>query len=480
MCLSSENKQFDGDSLIDFFKFNASEEGSEKQTTYSKAVNSLVSFLQSRGASMLPDPETAICDWTVYMCVCGVSLKTALPYLNAIAGLYKKAVGEGLAPSTDVFARIRSQLKESGDTLWKSWLKENDFERLRSITRAGQRLTDVRKLVLYSLTRDCMPLAEAARVKIDDMPDAELELLGISRSQFSGNRKYVFSLDLTGLTPAQLARTVNSTVLALLEQCNISHTPSADDTLRSYRAYAALRMGVAPHTVRSLFKVVPSGFPILSICQDSDISEESRRQISGSISEMFIVNPPKWYVMRLRPRVRFDELEKKLDGLRGELPAPELFYPCEEIYRRTGKKNAVVQKPVIPDIVFFKSRETDLYPMFLKIGDIAWAYKTDGRGGNRYAAIPKRAFERFQETIGQFTPDYEVATIGELTPRVGDEIVVIGGLFQSQEGILTEIEGEDGNGNRIYRIEITPPNAGQVWKIGIDARIVRKKNAAHN
>lgn len=472
MELLSENKQFNEATLINFLIFEGRGEECGKQTTCEKAVNSFVGYLRGRESSLLPNPETAVCDWTIHMYMCGISLKTQLPYLNAIAGLYKKAVGKGLAPATDIFASLRSQLKSKGDVLCKSWLSQNSFEHLRYLTRAVQKKDDICKLVHYSLTKGCKSLGECANVKADEASSEDLKLLGIGTAQFIRNRKYLFALDRSGITPAKLLQNVNEDILKLFDRMNICHSADADDTLCSYWAFAALRMGVAPHVVVSFLKTVPSGVPILSICKRTELTEEKREEIVGSTAVMFSANPPKWFVMRLRHGVKFENLEQKLTDLEDVIPMPELFYPCEEIYRRVNKKMTVQQKPVIPDIVFFKHCETDVYPMFRKIGDIAWGYKTDGKDGDRYAALPRTAFERFQEAIGQFTPDYQVAPIGEIPLKEGDTVVLLGTDFPNQRAEIQKIEKPDAQGRIIYRLALL--DTGFDWTVSEDSRRVRK------
>ncbi len=406
-----------------------------------------------------------------------MSLKTTLPYLNAISSLYKKAASEGIAPTTDVFGRIKAKFKEEGDRLWNSWLTDADFARFRELTRAATTKTDstAQRMLLLSLINGCMPLINVAKVTREEISASDIELLGIDKSQFTHNRKYIFPLDQSGLTKGKLASKVDSLVNGLLSIRNIGHAPSADTTLRSYWAYAALRLGIPAHAVRAFFAAVPAGLPILSICESEELTAEERSDLTAHVAKMFTTNPARWYAMRMRPKVKFENLKERFTLLKDELPSPEFFYPHEEICRRIGKKKSTVQRPIIPDIVFFKSRETDIYPMFLKIGDMAWCYRVNGAAGSAYAHIPKQSFELFQQAIGQFTPDYEVAPIGELTPEIGDEIVVVGGLFQTQEGSINRIDEQLDEANKIYRVCITADN-GFKWDIGIDARIARRKN----
>lgn len=105
--------------------------------------------------------------------------------------------------------------------------------------------------------------------------------------------------------------------------------------------------------------------------------------------------------------------------------------------------------------------------MFLKIGDLAWCYK-DHSGAGSYAVIPRQVMERFQMAIGQFTSDYEVGPIGSITPRPGETIKILGGIFAGNEGELLKVESLNEKGV-IYRLRILD-DRGVEWKISVDPR----------
>lgn len=168
---------------------------------------------------------------------------------------------------------------------------------------------------------------------------------------------------------------------------------------------------------------------------------------------------------------------------------PEIFYPCEEIARRIGKKLVYCNKPLISDVAFFRCRATDIRPLFSRIGDMAWCYR--GCGGSQYAVIPAGAMARFQEAIGMFTSDYQLSPIGSLTPKIGERVVIIGGVFAGRDGFIEKIStntaslgAAEANASRtapntgnasstIYRI-LLPDSTGFEWRVDLDSRLVRR------
>ncbi|MDE6552220.1 MAG: hypothetical protein K2K98_04580 [Muribaculaceae bacterium] len=220
------------------------------------------------------------------------------------------------------------------------------------------------------------------------------------------------------------------------------------------------------------------------------------------LGKIFLDNPPCWYAMSLRPGVRFTQLSRRIallskpqtehrvhfdkDILRSRYCAADtarsadttlsdiqLFYPCEEITRAIGKKIVVRQRPFIHSVVFFKAKLTDIGRLFARIGDLAWCYRQNSRPGAPYADISQRQFERFQQTISNFTPDYEVAPSGELELKKNDRVQIVGGLFTGHEATFDSVEkAEEGV---VYRLNIIGEN-GFEWRIAVDKRLTEQKN----
>lgn len=204
------------------------------------------------------------------------------------------------------------------------------------------------------------------------------------------------------------------------------------------------------------------------MCQEENLDRDAFRQTIESVAQTFLPERPQWFAMRLRRGVKFDTVEARLQTLDAEVAAPEIFYPCNEIAKRVGRRMITDRQPVIPDIVFFRCRRSNVFNLFCHIGDLAWCYTVSGTGIRNYAAIPAVDFDIFQRTIGMFTNDCEVAPIGTLTPRPDERVVLVGGLFQGCDARFRNTE----NDNTLYRLEILGDN-GFEWRINVDPRLVR-------
>lgn len=436
---------------------------------YKKALACLRDFDSGQSACGSIASDGFLENWLVFMFQQGLSRKTSVHYLDIVSGLYGAAVNDGITEWSDGFARVKARVLNLEPDSWRQPVSEERFSRLLSVTRLADRQTGelsvATDLLLFSLLNRGMALSDVARLRRSDLDAFGLESRRVAARHTDLRRKYVFPLGQAAKTDKQLDDHVGRLVSRLLGYRNIELPGTAQDTVRCYWAYAALRCGVSGAAVVGTLGRRPAGMPVLGLCENGgEIPAERQDAVSRAVAAMFVDNPESWYAMRLRPGVRFASLVRRFDELGGRVTQPELFYPCDEIARRIRKKLVYELKPVLPDIVFFKSRVTDILPMFAKIGDIAWCYKHDGS----YAAIPKGAMERFQRTIGKFTPDYEVGPAGSIELRKGDRVVVVGGPFAGQEGEILDEPGV------IYRIRLFGGANDIEWRVN-DPRLITRQ-----
>lgn len=459
--------------LLDFFGVKTDSMSDTSVSDYRKAVASLRNFISSESGSS-PISQVVIEDWLVYMSFRGIAIKTALHYLDLISSLYGMAVNDGLAVSSDMFAKTKARVRQLSADSWKPLVAQNDFSRMLNLTKTAYRqsgeLALASDILLFSLINNAMPIGQIALLKKEDLHRFPNVCLTIAERHISPKRKYIFPLDQTKKTPRQLETYTEQLVGHLLDLRNIRILDDVRETVMSYWAFAALQCGISASDVVGILGCPPSGIPSLSICsQTEDCSESRTSHIRNAVSGVFLENPPRWYAMRLRPGVKFDTMEERVSALGANIRRPDFFYPCNEIAKRIKKKLVYEQRPILPDIVFFKSRATDVQPLFAKIGDLAWCYTN----GGSYASIPYHAMEQFQKAIGKFTPDYELGPVGSIPLRKGDRIVVVGGPFMGLEG---EIQDETfDRENVIYRILLWGENNDIEWRVK-DSRILEKKN----
>lgn len=471
------DKELDSLKILSFFRA-VSERGSDStRKSYAKAIGVLEAFIKKTEKEEVNLTDTFLSEWLLYMSLRGLTVKTAIHYFDAISSLYKVAVSEGLLPPTGAFKTVRERLADRRREGWDQPVTEDEFKRLVNLTQTAYHQKGstalASDLVLFSLLNTCLPLTEAALLKTSAIEGMDEESRSVAERECSPRRRYIFPLRQSETTPLRLEHSVNSLVMSLFRMRNIPLKGNIQDTLASYWLYAGLRCGFSGEDMVSCLGRSSNAIPFLSLFRQKTLADERRKEITDTVGKVFIVNPLHWFAMRLRPSVKFEDLSQRFTQINDEFSIPEIFYPKNEIVRRVGKKLKYESKPVISDVVFFRTRLTEIFPLFCRIGDLAWCYTTGGRNSRRYASISDEAFKTFQQAIGQFTPDFEVAPVGQLPMREGDRIVIVGGMLPGRTGEVAKIE-TDNSDNVIYRVKFGSEN-GFKWDFGVDARITKEK-----
>lgn len=448
---------------------------------YRKAWLSLSAFTAEN-----PTVETLPCErflnsWIVFMYSRGLTLKTALHYFDIVAALYTAAVKDGKADPTTKFRDVKARIKSVEKQLWRRPIDDKTFNRFTSFTKSAFKqgtesgmFTDI---LIFALLNRSMLLREILMMKRDAMDDLEGESLEIARRYAEPRRRYIFPLKQSQLTAAQLGNYVKTKFTTLFLKRNIIMTGSVDDTISSYWAYGALKSGLSPAMVTSFLRCSPPGLPALGLLESDSpvpLTDQERKDIQNSVSGVFLSEPVSWYAMRLRPKVKFNELTTRLDAIKKRVDRPRLFYPIEEIARKVKKKVIYDKVPVLPGIVFFRSRLIDIQPLFAEIGDIAWCYKSAGK----YAFIPDIEMEKFRIAIGTVNDETEIVPAGTIRITKDDNIEIIGGILSGFCGTVKRLKARtapDSSGRTIYRL-LLPSDNGIEWEVKVDPRMIKKQN----
>lgn len=470
------NKAFTTTEAIEFFKSRINRlSGETTREAYRKALMQFQGFASAQSLSDETITQTVLEDWYVAMRFRGLTAKTASYYLDNICSMYASAVKEDKTAPTDDFSNVRAKLKAIDERDSPFLVTDSHVRKLKSLCPApgAENNSVVPDTILISLVNGCMPLREVATIKKDTLANLNPQGNEIARRNIDAKRKYIFPLGQTLMTPRQAESHLVTEITECLKVNGIPVVSTPMGTIKSLWAFTALKSGATASDVVSVLGEAPAGMPILSICKPNAVGESMKKALYEMVAEAICRETTHWYAMRLRPRVGFDDVLKRFSSKATDLKKPEMFYPCREIARRIGKKLVWQEKPIISDVVFFKSRPSEIYPMFMQLWDLAWCYRTDRERRGSYAIIPDAAMQLFQETIGKFTPEYEVAPMGQLILRPDDRVVVIGGDYAGLTGKILETDknGHD-EGNTVYRIMLLGANGGK-WNVGIDARLIR-------
>ncbi len=483
---SPEDKLTTLGSLLDFFACEISSPGAGVNSTgvnslYGKAVRSLCSFVGNDRSVSLDHLGEVLPSWLVSLRMRDVSLVTALDYLKSISGLYGRTVRRGLVPSVEVFSSLRGALLQRGDALWRSGIARSDYSRFQNFLTSslvGDNDVSVYLILLSFFCGGC-PVHEVSKWRKRCLPPLDSVSASVVERQLSrSSREYLFSLSQSKRTPRQLERYVNGIAMETFVRQGINVFGSADETVRSYWSYSALSCGHRAVDVLSCLQGVPVGVPFLGLCPPSSGSPVTFESLRKSVSSQYISAPLRWYAMRLRPRVSYEDLTDRLSALGASITIPELFYPCREIAKRIGRKIVFSSEPFISQVVFFRMRYADISGLFGSIGDLAWCYRSGSGSDSVYSAISESSFSAFQQAIGRFTSGMLQSPAPEERLSLGDDVVIVGGNCQDQSGEIIKLEESGVDGMVTYLVRIFNRLTSN-FTVRVSPRQLRKVTVAH-
>ena len=394
-----------------------------------------------------------LAEWVIKMAFEGYSLKTAAYYLKILSAIYTDAVSAGLADPTVAFADLGlrlNSLSSFGET------EQFDFKALKHFVRSlADRVVSSslsENIALYAIIGGGLTAESVAKLKRDDFR-AEIPLLEEIKKHYARPRvSYLFPLRRNDCTITALSREVESRMQSVLTSAGM--TGGADFLWSA----AAVSIGVDPGAVLSIIGHVPAGAPVFELVEPRELSEEERCAVIVQVADAIIDNPVQWLAMQLRPGVKFEEMMTL-----SQLATEAVYYPMKKVAKRLGSRLTFENKPIIPGLVFFRTRLTDVPDLFRRIGSLAWVYRLNDSSASPYAVIPPEQMRGFQLAIGVFSSDIDAATAQPLKP--GDTVEFIGGNFR---GLTARIQTV---APTVYRL-LLPAFNGIEWRIDADPRIL--------
>ncbi len=466
---------------ISYFRTKVSE--TTNQTTAEsrrKAVNALVGFTEGEEVDFDAFSADFLNEWVVWLIQNGYSQKTAAFYIKQIATLYNRAVDDGLATASDEIAKARNRLLEFPEEAFVE-IDDHIVDKLQAFFRANvEKLPSTRRLAMdvvkFAVLNGGITFDEIADFKKDDYRGDDSTLLDIVERYAKPKNKYLFPLNQSRRTRGQLRRDVGSLFFIALTPFGLRLSRTEELTAFDFRCLTALRCGVAPTKISGLCDEgrMPSFNPAMALLRQETVRDFERNCINNAIAKTLTDNPMNWYAMQLRPHVDFEEVKSEMKTCPDNVAFADVFYPHEEIVKRTGKRMTAKSSPVVAGLVFFRSHATDIAPMFRHIGNLAWCYRQTAEKSSPYAVIPSREMDVYQTAIGQFSEGMEVFPEGTLAIEENDCVVMLGGNFAGKPATVAEIKGSpESGGKTVVKLAFIGDNKIE-WIVKADPRMVQK------
>ncbi len=439
-----------------------------------QALGSFERFLAPAPLTFDDFTTTRLSAWLGALFAAGYTPKTAAYYLKNLSALYNKAVARGLARETDAFTQLRLRLQSSANTAYDhisdpDIIKKTQLLAAKSAQPGGSSLAD--DLTVFAILAGGLSPDSLAHLKTGD-PIPPFPLLSkIAAKYTSPKRKYLFPLHQSELTPRRLERLVASLVGKALRDVKIKIPADTTDLPAVvWSALAREICSLAPGAIVACLGRRPDRSPAYDFAPATALADIEIEFIREEISAAVTDNPARWFAMRLRPATTYEKLTERL--ALSQTPAPELYYPSEEIARRSGRRIIYENKPVIPGLIFFRTVITAIPALFRIIGDLAWCY----RSGAGYAVIPNTEMELFRRAIGSIGPDTDLHPLGTIPLEKGDRVEIIGGSFIGREATFTSTHTPAAGpnaGKTVYRLTLLDNN-GIEWTVDTPPSLVRK------
>lgn len=454
-------------SLLTLAQQEIDESGAELAGAYRKATRALVKYFPSGQLLFSDFTQAALRDWIVSMLCNNCSLRTVLYYLENVAAIYNKGVKLGQARKTNSFSILKAELLATQGDTWGRGIKDslNSLSRLAkgSLTLRDGDMRYYADLLLFSFYNRGLAISEILNLTSKDLEGMPEEALKIAEKYRIPRRERIF--------PRGAVDNVEKRTKMMAHYAGIDTPPdmSVGEITARLWILAALRLGIPASTIAQCRLPQTADLALLNFAQDDevDISEEEVRRITSEVARSVIYNPLRWHVMKLRPHRAYEEVVGRLKT--SKFKHIEYFYPQDEISHKIGKKLEFERKPILPYVVFFRSKDTDIAPMFKQIGDLAWCYRYTSRGA--YAVISSSEMDRFQRTIGHFTPDFSIEPLGTTSVSIGERVRITGGPMAGYEGVVYKIDEPTSSTSnvRLFRLHVIGAN-GIEWKLAVDER----------
>lgn len=425
--------------VIDWFRVKIDETRNDAvRKSQQQAVESLSNFLGGNPVCFEDINETLLNEWLSWIFCHGYSHGTALTYIVRLSALYGKAVKEGLVKNNGCFASVKRVLKSASPVSLEINSLANCFSMLRGLVQIDCSKNPVlqlaKDLVLFSLYNGGLSYDQLAKYKKDDYHGFDSNVRAIVDRYYRANNKYLFPLNQSERTPNQLRKSISQLFSDILNVVGIKLTSYDEILPTDLWALTAMRCGISSADIAGCIDVRNGVNPVYSFAKRNELSSEHKEKIRSHVSRILAKNPEDWYAMQFRPHVDYERIKDRMKS--SGITLAKSFYPMEEIVRRIDKKLVREMRPVIPGLLFFKMRATELQELFFLIGDLAWGYRYGRSVSSPYAIIPQKSIDEYEKAVGQFVDGMDAHPDGSFQLERGDKVEITGGEFYGQPAIF--------------------------------------------
>lgn len=462
---------------IEYFRVKSTQTDSRTSIgNMTRAVDSLSRFVGGADLTFSSFDAAFLGEWVAHQFFEGYYANTVAYNISKIAALYNKAVSDGLASPNDNFTSVLSKVGKASSRF--DGIDHLDTaRRIRELYRKdypeGSNLRLARDIVLFGILNGGMTLSRLATYRKDEYTGDDSHVRSIVGRYSKPRNKYLFPLGQGSSTPRKVMQMLEASVGSVLRTVGIRHAKLPDSILLDIWCDIAMDCGFSSSEIAGCIAGQKITNALTFCASPSPVSEERIGQVRAQVTEALTNNPVRWYAMHLRRHVDFTTLTDRLSEK--DIVLDEIYYPMEEILRKTGRKKMFESRPVISWLIFYRARVTQLGRMFHEIGDLAWGYRYLRDVRSPYAVISGEEVREYQRAIGTLSPSTRMVSGDEVQFSSGDYLVVLGGPLHGRHGVFISEKKEKGeaSGRVVFRISLAGGNNVN-WEVNWDPQLVRK------
>ncbi len=394
--------------------------------------------------------------WITAMIDGGISMTTRRRYVEKLSSVYKD-YDKSAHDDDNPFWKIRElrdlENTSCGKNLQTQCARLSD---IFNIVLQDAKTSPEIAVFLYLLFNASSDIEEAVSLRTDKYIPVFPQLDEIiDPSTFHHRRRYVFDLNQSRKRMPQLVREVFKVISEYLLIKGIQFEgPFTPRTVVALWTVKARESGVTLPDLKSVLDIVPAEYGYLKYVKSSGLTDERKLSVKKSVAEAFSPTEDRWYAMKLRHGVSFDDMQNLV---RTELPDDfqkiMFFYPKKKTVKRVGKKIVKDMVPYIEDVVFLKIKQTQIAEIdrAVRHEGHGWMFRQTNSLASDYSVINRREMRTFQRAVGEFTPDMKIELTQTKPIGIGRRVRITGGTFAGYTGTIYNVgHSEDNTSRRIY------------------------------
>jgi transcription antitermination factor NusG len=208
------------------------------------------------------------------------------------------------------------------------------------------------------------------------------------------------------------------------------------------------------------FLLQPAEGSALSMLPTPPLSSATRDAISLRLADEIRDIRRHWFALRL-----FDKEENVRRDIERE-PIGEqvrLYYPLDEVVRRSGKKLKTVQRPTLRGILFVQSTRTGIDDLLAlpTLSNRINILRNSAAARRSYAVIPDRQIEQFSALVSNCLDVIDAEDFRTCQVSAGDYVTITEGPYRGYSGrVYTVRDKKTPQGDEVTMLEVAVEKIG--------------------